>query len=227
MVATWFYGPDYSKTQRVIAKAFVFGVMYGRGARSIAFGFGIPLEEAYEKMNILFSQMPRLRSWANHELRRDILTKGYVSTPLGRRRRFAMATADNYGAIRRFVVNSPIQGTASDILMLAMRNIQRWAPDYGAKLLFPLHDAVNLEVPEEHLHEVAMRTVWEMWQAPQQVFGPDCIPFKVDIDYGVSLQEDVRDPATGELTIQGDLHKLQYTTDEVNEVIERVAPQYS
>jgi DNA polymerase I-like protein with 3'-5' exonuclease and polymerase domains len=191
-VSVWFYGEGYTPTQRVIAKAFVFGLVYGRGEVSIAQGFGLPIEEARAKMNIIFAMMPRLKIWPD-ELREQVLTKGYVETPLGRRRRFPGATPENWGSIERFAVNAPVQGTSSDIMLIALMRINSWlAPEFGGKVLFPLHDAIELEVPINFLDMVVPRAIVEMKQAPRRVFGlmPGAdLPFEVDATVGYSLED--------------------------------------
>jgi DNA polymerase-1 len=187
-VSTWFYGPDYTKTQRVIAKAFVFGLMYGRGEDSIAAGFGIPRSEAREKMAILMNLMPRYPAWVD-ELKEQVMRLGYIETPLGRRRRFMGVTNQNWGATKRFAINSPVQGTSSDIMFLALIDIIEWIRDFGGRVLFPLHDALEAEVPEQYVRQVARGMTQSMLLAPQKVFGPDCIPYVVDLSIGTSLEE--------------------------------------
>lgn len=202
MTTTWFYGPDYTDTHRVIGKGFNFGVLYGRGIKSIALGFGIPLYEAREKMDMLFEVMPGLTEFLA-KIRYEVLTKGYIETPLGRRRRFPGATPQNYGSVQRFAVNSPIQGTSSDLLFLALMDILKWSPDYSTRVLFPLHDSLPTEAPMEPMREIALRMIRDMQKSPRTVFGPDCIPFTIDVLYGDSLHKN-------------DLQKLEYTQQEVD-----------
>lgn len=186
--ATRFYGPDYTKIQRVIAKSFVFGKLYGRGWRSIAATFGLTKDAALAMMRELDAMMPTFKEWCDNQFR-IAQEQGYVGTPLGRRRRFPLITRNNAHEVRRYCVNSPIQATSSDILLLALRRVNSWIGDYDGKVLMPLHDSGNFECPEEVRDEVATRIVADMEAAPKIIFGDDCIPFKVDIEYGYSLEE--------------------------------------
>ena len=187
-VSKWFYGNNYSKIQRVIAKSFVFGKLYGRGEYSISQSFGISIEEAREKMTLLESLMPRFAAWCTEQHERAI-SQGFVESPLGRRRRFPVITEQTLHAIKRYAVNAPIQGTASDIQLMAMIEINKWIGDYEGKVLMPLHDSGNYEVPEDLKEKVAELIRNEMVDAPRRVFGQGCIPFTVDIEYGYSLEE--------------------------------------
>lgn len=186
--STRFYGPEYTKIQRVIAKSFVFGKLYGRGWHSIAETFGLTRDAALAMMRELDAMMPTFKEWCDSQFR-IAQEQGYVGTPLGRRRRFPLITRNNAHEVRRYCVNSPIQATSSDILLLALRRVNSWIGDYDGKVLMPLHDSGNFECPEEVRDEVATRIVADMEAAPKIIFGDDCIPFKVDIEYGYSLEE--------------------------------------
>ena len=192
-VATWFYGPDYTKMQRVIAKGFVFGLLFGRGATSIAQTFGISIEEAREKMRVINNLMPTFDAWREEQLQKAI-QQGYVTTITGRRRRFPVITADNLHEVKRYAVNAPIQATASDIQIMAMIRINKWIGDYGGLILMPLHDSGTYEVPQENLNEVTYLISREMLATPPEVLGSDCIPFAVDAEWGYSLDEDTLKP---------------------------------
>jgi len=187
-VATWFYGEHYTKVQRVIAKSFVFGLLYGRGWQSIADSFGISKDEALEKMHIINSLMPTFDAWREEQFRR-VLKQGYVTTPTGRRRRFPVVNQNNENEIRRYCVNAPIQGLASDIQLLAMMRVREWISNYGGLVLMPLHDSGIYEVPEENKDVVASQIVGEMQAIPREVFGSNCIPFIAEADFGHSLDE--------------------------------------
>ena len=72
---------------------------------------------------------------------------------------------------------------------MAMIEINKWIGDYEGKVLMPLHDSGNYEVPEDLKEKVAELIRNEMVDAPRRVFGQGCIPFTVDIEYGYSLEE--------------------------------------
>ncbi len=187
-VAKWFYSDNYTTMQRLIAKSFVFGFLYGRGWESISIAFGISREEALQKMQLLRNIMSGFFAWGEKQFRLA-QSRGYVISRLGRKRRFPLITNRNAHEVRRYVMNAPIQSAASDILLLAMMDINEWIGDYDGKILMPLHDSGNYEVPEEVRDEVALKITQSMMAAPIKVYGDDSIPFGVDIEFGSSLDE--------------------------------------
>ncbi|MEK6574694.1 MAG: DNA polymerase I, partial [Chloroflexota bacterium] len=124
-----------SKDQRRNAKAINFGLLYGMGAFSLARNTGLTLGEAEEFMQKYFAELPGVKRYIE-ETKRKAATEGYVETLLGRRRYFPILTRPGTTredhAVRaraeREAVNSPIQGTAADIIKLAMIRLARELP---------------------------------------------------------------------------------------------------
>jgi DNA polymerase I len=144
--------------QRSFAKRVNFGLLYGMGTQSLAQQAGISMKEAQQFVDAYFAGFPNIRKYIDDTKRRakDI---GYVETLLGRRRYFPIlqtATRDPRTNImqrsaEREAINHPIQGTAADIIKIAMINIQRELArqKLKARLILQVHDELILEAPEK------------------------------------------------------------------------------
>src|SRR5262249_40895076 len=134
------------------AKIVNFGVMYGMGARSLSQQMGIGLTEAQDFIRHYFEVYSGIRDFLDRSLA-EARQRGYVVTLFGRRRYLPALTSTN-GAMRslaeRAAINTPIQGSAADLMKLAMIRVHgalmRWLP--SAKLLLQVHDELLLEAPE-------------------------------------------------------------------------------
>jgi len=144
-----------TKYERYLAKCMNFGVIYGRGARSIATG---------PEMDNLVEMSGR--SWTNAEIdayfakfkkgykdlfkwmelvKRDSMRKQYVENPLGHRRRFDFILNSERGHIERQTVNTPIQGFAAQVTINAMSNLDRQFDPDRQRVLFSVHDSIMCE----------------------------------------------------------------------------------
>jgi DNA polymerase-1 len=141
------------------AKAINFGVIYGMGARALARQTQVSVTEAGAFIERYFATYPRVRSFIE-ATRETARRTGRVETMLGRRRLLPdiLATDPRVRSFQeRVAVNTPIQGTAADLIKLAMLRIQAAldARDTGALLLLQVHDELVLEVPRGRVDEVA------------------------------------------------------------------------
>lgn len=161
---------------RARAKVVNFGVMYGMGARSLSQQMGIGLAEAQEFIAGYFRVYARVREFLDQtveQARRD----GYVRTILGRRRWLPGLTSGN-GALRSFAeraaINTPLQGSAADLMKLAMIRVQRSlkAVTPSARLLLQVHDELLIECSERDAEMVAARVKAEM---------EGCFPLRVPL----------------------------------------------
>lgn len=181
-VATRFYGPDWTKEQRVRAKAVVFGLTYGREAYSLAAEHNMSVQEAQTYINQFFELIPDTVSWiANVE--QDVLDGKDLVTPFGRRRRFWLITETNKHSVLKEARSFLPQSTASDLtLESAIRLHEAGFTDY---LRFPVHDAIVMDVPKSEIANITeeMRRIME--NVGREVFD-DYIPFPVDVEYGKS-----------------------------------------
>ena len=147
--------------QRSFAKSVNFGLMYGMGAFRLARDADMSRKDAQDFIDTYFERFPGVQQYLDEskELARE---KGYVETLLGRRRYFPeLLASSNAGHMQkqraeREAINMPIQGTAADILKIAMINLHRElrAQDYRARMILQVHDELVLEVPEEELDEI-------------------------------------------------------------------------
>lgn len=147
-----------TKEQRRHAKAINFGLIYGMSAFGLSRTTGLTLSEAENFVKAYFMRFPRVKEYLDG-LRKMAMQQGYVETMAGRRRYFPnLATTTNVNARNqqeREAINAPIQGTAADILKIAMINLSSALQKSGlkAKILLQVHDELLLECPEEERNE--------------------------------------------------------------------------
>ena len=156
---------DIDPTIRSRAKVVNFGVMYGMGPRSLSQQMGISLSEAQEFIAGYFRTYARVREFLDHTIE-ETRERGWVQTILGRRRYLPQITSAN-GAERSFAeraaINAPIQGSAADLMKLAMIRVHRALREFrGARLLLQVHDELVLECRAEDAELVRERVRREM-----------------------------------------------------------------
>jgi DNA polymerase-1 len=150
---------------RARAKVVNFGVMYGMGARSLSQQMGIGLEEAQKFIADYFRVYARVREYLDGTVE-EARRRGYVQTLMGRRR-YLPGLESAHGAERAFAeraaINAPIQGSAADLMKLAMIRVHRVLPARaGVRLLLQVHDELLLECPEKDRDWVCERVKREM-----------------------------------------------------------------
>ncbi|MBP7125013.1 DNA polymerase I [Myxococcota bacterium] len=183
--ARLFHCPEDRVTpdQRRAAKAINFGVLYGMGAFRLGRDLRIPMGEAQRFIDDYFAAFPAVRSFLDRTLE-DARTRGYVATALGRRRRIDGLADRNHNLraqAERMAINMPVQGTAADILKIAMVRVRdrlrREAPE--ARLVLTVHDELIVEAPEGTGGAVADLLREEMTRA-----FPLRVPLAVEIGRG-------------------------------------------
>ncbi len=151
---------EVTKEQRRHAKAINFGLIYGMSAFGLSRSTDLTLGEAENFVKDYFEHFPGVKSYLDN-IRKLAARQGYVETMLGRRRYFPnLANPVNINMRNREereAINAPIQGTAADIMKIAMIHL---APalqkaNLRAKMLLQVHDELVLEVPEKELPETA------------------------------------------------------------------------
>jgi len=148
-----------TKDQRRAAKATNFGIIYGQGSFGLAAAAGISVEEAKAFIDAYFDYYRGIKAYMEKtkELARE---HGYVETLFGRRRPLPEIHAHMHqvrAAAERMAINMPVQGTAADLMKLAMIDVAKQLPTISkqTRLLLQVHDELLLEVPE---HEVVVVT---------------------------------------------------------------------
>jgi DNA polymerase I len=152
--------------QRRAAKAINFGIVYGMSAFRLGNELDIPRREAQDYIDGYFDRYPQVRAFMDRaiETARDA---GYAETLFGRRRPVRGLDARNpveRGGAERIAINTPVQGSAADLIKLAMIRVHRriTAAHPAARLLLQVHDELVLEVPEADLEAVKAAVVEEM-----------------------------------------------------------------
>ena len=145
--------------QRRRAKAINFGLIYGMSPFGLARQLKIELKEARQYIDIYFERYPGVRKYmqSTRELARE---QGFVETLFGRRLNLPEINSKN-GTLRQYAertaINAPVQGTAADLIKLAMLAIDRWLieNDSTSKIILQVHDELVFEVEEAQIDEMA------------------------------------------------------------------------
>jgi len=180
---------EISDEERNIAKFTGFGVLYGRGAYSLATGeMNCSVEEAQRFIDNFFKGMPKLYQWIQN-VQQQAIREGYVTTPFGRKRRFSFVHPDTIHEIRRQAVNTPIQSMASDICLSALIRLHKELRerDWGW-VLFTVHDSIAFELREE-VFDDAIHLIRDIMEHPPI---ESIVPWKVEIKAGPNWGETVK-----------------------------------
>lgn len=171
---------DVTPDHRRKAKEVNFGIPYGVSAYGLASRLGISNEEGKELIDQYFERFPGILDYIN-DTKEFANEHGYVKTLLGRRRFIPDINSGNWNRrsfAERTAINTPIQGTAADIIKIAMINIQEYIEEYELKtrMLLQVHDELVFEIPEEELEEVPGK-IREMMETAYELD----VPLKVDM----------------------------------------------
>ena len=174
---------DVTREQRGNAKTVNFGIIYGVSAFGLSNQTDLSRSEAKDLIDTYYATYPKLRKYMSTQVdfARD---NGYVQTVLGRRRYLKDINSRNAvvrGASERNAVNAPIQGSAADIIKIAMINIYRKleAGDYKTKMLLQVHDELVFDVYKPELETIKTLVKTEMENAYKLA-----VPLDVDLDVG-------------------------------------------
>ena len=146
--------------QRRSAKAINFGLIYGMSAFGLAKQLNIGRKQAAEYIDLYFERYPGVQDYMN-QVRHSAAEKGYVETHFGRRLYLPEINSRN-GMLRqaaeRTAINAPMQGTAADIIKLAMINVDNWltSNQLKSRMIMQVHDELVLEVPESEHQQVVI-----------------------------------------------------------------------
>jgi len=162
---------DVTANDRRNAKAVNFGVVYGISDFGLSNNLGISRKEAKVYIDTYFERFPGIKNYMD-EVVREARDKGYVETLFKRRRELPDINSRNFnirGFAERTAINSPIQGSAADILKIAMIQLDKALVEggYQTKMLLQVHDEIVLEVPKSELAEMKKLVKQTMEEAIQ------------------------------------------------------------
>ncbi len=179
---------EVTPNERRLAKTVNFGIIYGISEYGLSVNLGTSVIRATEYMNKYFSRFARVKEYMNESIA-IARQNGYAKTLFGRIRYIPELSSSN-GGIRKFgervAINMPLQGTASDIIKLAMINVYKEIKNKNlkAKLVLQIHDELVVDCPKEEVSEVSKLLSKEM----EGVVSLS-VPLPVEVSSGNSLYE--------------------------------------
>ena len=179
---------DVTPDQRRVAKTVNFGIMYGMSSFGLSQRLRCPRQEARKIIDDYFASFPAIRGFIDSTLA-AARENGYVETMFGRRRYIPDLNSGNAtvrALAERNAVNAPIQGTAADIIKLAMNHVDRRIREDGMKsrMVLQIHDELLLEVPGAEMEAARKMLVSEM----ENVISLS-VPLTVECNYGKNWLE--------------------------------------
>lgn len=175
---------DHDK--RRIAKTVNFGVLYGISPYGLSQTLGVPQEKAAEYIMRYFDIHSGIKSYCQEQV--DLAKKsGYVETLFGFRRQLPDINSENRNLVegaQRMAINTPVQGTAAEILKLAMIELHKKLPAKSAKLILTVHDELIVEVKTGQAKKVA-KIMREIMENEVKL----CVPVEVEVGIGSNWDE--------------------------------------
>jgi DNA polymerase-1 len=177
-----------TSNQRRIAKVINFGILYGMGGQAVARQSEVSRQEGDAFIAQYFATFPNVRQYIE-QTKRDAVGQGYVTTITGRRRTMP-ELQDPRREIRaageRAAVNAPVQGSAADIIKIAMVRLhqQLCERQLASRMILQVHDELVFEVPEAELAAVAHLVRTTMESAMELA-----VPLKVEVKVGANWAE--------------------------------------
>ena len=174
---------DVTPQMRSRAKAVNFGIVYGQQAFGLAQSLEIPMAEAKDMIDRYFEAYPGVRAYLDRTVE-EARQRGYAETMFGRRRHIPELAARNAvqrGFGERTAMNHPMQGSAADIIKIAMNQVSRRlvADGFKAKLLIQVHDELDFSVPADEVESLSTMVKDVMEHAAELQ-----VPLIADVSYG-------------------------------------------
>ncbi|MFW5931587.1 MAG: DNA polymerase I [Desulfohalobiaceae bacterium] len=162
---------EVDSEERRKAKTINFGLLYGMGPQKLARELGISLKQAKEFMHKYFSRLQKVSSFYT-QVQEKAASQGYITTLMGRRRLLKDINSRNENLAaqaKRLAINTLIQGSAADIIKLAMIQVDAdpLLQKLKAELILQVHDELLLEVPREQAPQAGERIAWIMTETTQ------------------------------------------------------------
>ncbi|MBQ3062880.1 MAG: DNA polymerase I, partial [Clostridia bacterium] len=179
---------EVTSQMRSRAKAVNFGIVYGISAFSLSEDIGVMPKQAQQYMDAYLEKYHGVREYMA-KIKEQAREEGYVATSFGRRRWIPELKASNFNVRafgERVALNTPIQGTAADIIKIAMIRVYRALREEGlrARLILQVHDELILECPEDEKERAGELLVREMERAVSI-----SVAMKADVNYGENWHE--------------------------------------
>lgn len=179
---------EVSKNQRSQAKAVNFGIIYGQGAFALADQTGLSRTEAKQMIDNYYETYPKLKAYMAGQVQKA-RENGFVETILGRKRHLKDINSNNFvvkGHAERNAVNAPIQGSAADVIKLAMIGIDQALKEQNlqTKMLLQVHDELIFETPETEIETATHLIKTEMEKAVKTN-----VPLLVEVGIGKNWLE--------------------------------------
>ncbi len=173
---------DVTAEMRSKAKSANFGIIYGISAFGLSQNMNIPRKEAAEIIESYFTEFPAIKSYMDKVVN-EARDNGYVATILGRKRYLRDINSRNAvmrGFAERNAINAPIQGTAADIIKVAMINIDAWMQKekVKSKMIMQVHDELVFDVPKEEV-ELIKNNVEKLMK--------EALPIEVPMEVGMGV----------------------------------------
>ena len=173
---------EVTSEMRSMAKSANFGIIYGISAFGLSQNMSIPRKEAAEIIESYFSEFPAVKIYMDKVVN-DARDKGYVSTVLGRKRYLRDINSRNAvmrGFAERNAINAPIQGTAADIIKVAMINIHEWMAKekVQSKMIMQVHDELVFDVPKSEV---------ELMKTNIEKLMKSALPLEVPMEVGMDI----------------------------------------
>ncbi|MFN8358385.1 MAG: DNA polymerase I [Candidatus Kapaibacterium sp.] len=180
---------NVTSAERRIAKTVNFGIMYGQGSFGLAQQLSISRAESKKIIDQYFEKYPRIKNYIE-DTKESARQNGYVSTLLGRRRYFSTITSNNATirqAAERAAINMPIQGTAADMMKLAMIDVhkQMKAQKLQSKMLLQIHDELVFEAVDGEVEQLSALVKKSM----ESAFPLGKVPVLVEVGTGMNWDE--------------------------------------
>lgn len=180
---------NVTKDMRYKAKAVNFGIIYGQSKYGLAKALGISNAEAEDFINKYFATYPKVKAYMEGTIH-EVEENGFVETIFGRRRYLEAELSSSNAMIREFgkraAINQPMQGSAADLMKMAMIDFQRKLKESNlkSKMIMQVHDELVVEVykPELEIIKTLVKEAMELGQ-------PLSVPLVVDINAGESWKE--------------------------------------
>lgn len=177
---------DITPSVRRRAKEINFGIAYGMKAFGLASRLGIPQKEASSFIDAYFSSYPKIRTILDETIQ-HVRDHGWVGTLFGRKRFFpgyAIAAKKDQQAFDRMIINTPFQGSAADIIKMAMLAVEKSLSGLEAKMILQIHDELIIDCPPHEIEQVKEILKKEMESVCSLV-----VPLTVNIGIGPNWLE--------------------------------------